>query len=124
MNVVPRSEPLQAEVLLGNEDAGFVAVGQKAQIKVAAYTFQKYGLLEGKVVHVAADATQPQGAQTLTYRALVELAKQSLTGPDGESLALSPGMIVAAEIHQGRRSVLEYLLSPVQKVATEAARER
>lgn len=29
-----------------------------------------------------------------------------------------------AEIHQGRRSVLEYLLSPVQKVANEAARER
>lgn len=124
MNVVPLDEPLQAEVLLGNEDAGFVAKGQKAQVKVAAYAFQKYGLLEGKVIHVAADATQPQGAQTLTYRALVQLDRQALKGPDGEALALAPGMIVSAEIHQGRRSVLEYLLSPVQKVAAEAARER
>jgi HlyD family secretion protein len=31
---------------------------------------------------------------------------------------------VAAEIHQGTRSVLEYLLSPVQRVGQEAARER
>jgi HlyD family secretion protein len=39
-------------------------------------------------------------------------------------LKLSPGMLVNAEIHLGTRSVLEYLLSPVQKVAHEAGRER
>ena len=33
-------------------------------------------------------------------------------------------MLVTAEIHQGERSVMEYLLSPVKKVAQEAARER
>ena len=42
----------------------------------------------------------------------------------GERLALAPGMLVTAEIHQGRRTVLEYLLSPVRKVTQEAARER
>ena len=43
---------------------------------------------------------------------------------DAMRLALNPGMLVAAEIHQGRCSVLEYLLSPVRKVTQEAARER
>jgi len=38
--------------------------------------------------------------------------------------ALTPGMQVAAEIHLGQRSVMEYLLSPIAKVAHEAARER
>jgi HlyD family secretion protein len=33
-------------------------------------------------------------------------------------------MLVTAEIHQGQRSVLEYLLSPVRKVSQEAGRER
>ena len=37
---------------------------------------------------------------------------------------LSPGMRVSAEIHLGTRSVLEYLLSPVQKAFHESARER
>jgi hemolysin D len=42
----------------------------------------------------------------------------------GRSLPLVPGMLVNAEIHLGTRSVLEYLLSPVQKVMHEAGRER
>jgi HlyD family secretion protein len=33
-------------------------------------------------------------------------------------------MQVVAEIHQGERSVIEYLLSRVQKTASEAGRER
>ena len=37
---------------------------------------------------------------------------------------LMPRMQVAAEIHLGQRSVIEYLLSPMQQVAHEAARER
>ena len=129
LNVVPKGEHVQAEVLLSNEDVGFVSVGQKAQIKVAAFPFQKYGLVDGKVILVSADSTDPkqqQGAQQplLSYRALVSLDAQSLKAPNGEILLLSPGMLVSAEVHQGKRTVLEYLLSPVQKVGAEAARER
>lgn len=130
MNVVPIGESLQAEVLMKNEDVGFVAAGQPARIKVAAYPFQKYGMLEGSVGLVSADAADPrqtpQGqAPQLTYRALLKLdAPALLSAATGESLALTPGMLVTAEIHQGQRTVLEYLLSPVRKVTQEAARER
>jgi hypothetical protein len=37
---------------------------------------------------------------------------------------LSPGMQVTAEMNLGSRTVLEYLLSPVQKTVHEAGRER
>lgn len=130
MNIVPQAESLQAEVLLANEDVGFVAVGQKAQIKIAAYPFTKYGLLEGSVVHVGADASDPKQnnspqAAALTYRALVKLDTQKLPGFNGTAaLALNSGMAAAIEIHQGKRTVMEYLLSPVMKVRAEAAREK
>ena len=39
-------------------------------------------------------------------------------------LILNAGMSVILEIHQGKRTVMEYLLSPVLKVRAEAARER
>jgi len=39
-------------------------------------------------------------------------------------LRLVPGILVNAQIHLGTSSVLEYLLSPVKKVAHEAGRER
>lgn len=130
MNIVPQAESLQAEVLLANEDVGFVAVGQKAQIKIAAYPFTKYGLLEGSVIHVGADASDPKQnnspqAASLTYRALMKLTDQKLPGFNGAAaLALNSGMAVTVEIHQGKRTVMEYLLSPVMKVRAEAGRER
>jgi HlyD family secretion protein len=131
MNIVPKDEPLQAEVLLKNEDAGFVVVGQPVKVKVAAYPFQKYGMLDGTVALVAADASDPKQQQaqgqppTLTYRAIVKIDGTALVSArTSERLALNPGMLVTAEIHQGQRSVIEYLLSPVQKTAQEAARER
>lgn len=130
MNIVPRDDPVQAEVLLKNEDAGFVSLGQSARIKVAAYPFQKYGMLDGRVALVAADAVDPRQQQagqapSLAYRAIVRLDSTHLASAAGaDRLPLNPGMLVVAEIHQGSRSVLEYLFSPVQKVRQEAARER
>ncbi len=131
LNLVPVDEPLFAEVSIRNEDVGFVAPGQDVKVKLQAYPFQKYGMLEGRVELVSADslASDPQkaasqGQSPQSYKALVRLATQELRSPDGAVLKLAPGMVVQAEIHQGRRTVLEYLLSPVQKVAQEAARER
>jgi len=43
---------------------------------------------------------------------------------DGKPQRLAPGMQVSAEINLGSRTVLEYLLSPVQKAVQEAGRER
>ncbi len=135
MTLVPSHEKLRAEVMVKNEDVGFVHEGQTAKIKVAPYPFQKYGLIEGRVVHVSAEASdaQPQnrGAEegkakpqpSLTYKAIVELNAQVIER-NGRRYALTPGMHVVAEIHQGQRTVLEYLLSPVRGVFHEAIRER
>jgi hemolysin D len=131
LNIVPGNEPLFAEVAIRNDDVGFVVKGQQVKVKLQAYPFQKYGMLDGKVELVSADslANDPQrataqGQSPQSYKALVKLDSQEFRAANGDVLKLTPGMVVQAEIHQGRRSVLEYLLSPVQKVAAEAARER
>lgn len=131
LNLVPKNEPLYAEVAIRNEDVGFVAPGQSVKVKLQAYPFQKYGMLEGTVELISADssANDPQKATAMgqspqSYKALVKLASQELRASNGEVLKLTPGMVAQAEIHQGQRTVLEYLLSPVQMVAQEAGRER
>src|SRR5258706_7957869 len=43
---------------------------------------------------------------------------------DGKRFRVSAGMIVSAEVNLGSRTVMEYLLSPVQKVTHEAGREK
>lgn len=137
MTLVPNNETLQAEVWLRNEDAGFVHKGQPVKLKLAAYPFQKYGMADGGVVQVSADASEPSYGNAVTplqsghanataqlsYRTLVSLQTQTL-GTDGDRLALNPGMQVVAEIRLGDQTVLEYLLSPVRKAFHEAGRER
>ncbi|HJV81885.1 HlyD family type I secretion periplasmic adaptor subunit, partial [Noviherbaspirillum sp.] len=142
MTLVPKGERLFADVNIKNEDVGFVREGQSAQIKLVAYPFQKYGMLTGKVVHVSADATEAAKANNqangknkmkednepvqgvLTYKARVQLDAQALKDPQGNNLRLTPGMQVVAEVNQGQQTVLEYLLSPVQKAVSEAGREK
>ena len=130
LTLVPHDEPLVAEVWIGNADSGFVRPDQKARVKLAAYPFQKYGMLDGVVRHIGADAQEKQESASAQAKALQESTYRTLIGlsegrqSSGRQLKLVPGMQVSAEIHLGTRSVLEYLLSPVQKVTHEAARER
>ena len=130
MTLVPEGEPLVAEVWLQNQDAGFVRAGQPVKVKFASFPFQRYGMLDGRVLRISADATDraeraeaAKPATAYAYRALVELASQQFRA--GQSAhPLLAGMQLSAEIRLADRSMLEYLLSPVQKVAAEAGRER
>jgi len=136
MTLVPLDEPLVAEVWIGNDDVGFVRKGQSVKLKLSTFQFQKYGMVEGVVHQVSADASENQNAASasveigrnrsalpLTYKMIVQMNAQDLVA-QGVRYALVPGMQVAAEIHLGTRTVLEYLLSPVSRAFHEAARER
>jgi len=136
LSLVPDDEPLVAEVMVKNDDIGFVYPKQAVKIKLAAYPFQHYGMIDGKILSVSADAsdgdtTSQASTRELTrsdaspvrgYRALVALKDQSLFA-DGANLHLMAGMQVTAEIAEGRRTVMQYLLSPVRKTVLESGRE-
>lgn len=144
MTLVPKDEQLYADVNIKNEDVGFVQVGQSVQIKLATYPFQRYGMLTGKLTHLSVDATEANKPNTnyngnnpnsigsndnpastsATYKARIQLDQQILIDAQGNKHPLNAGMQVVAEIQQGKRSVLDYLLSSVQKAVSEAGRER
>ena len=134
MTLVPHNEPVLAEVWVSHLDAGFVRPGQPAKIKFTTYAFQRYGVVEGRVQHISPDATDPAdprpdkkiselSAPSQGYRTMVTLDTPYLER-DGRRYQLSPGMQVSAELNLGSRTVLEYLLSPIQKTVAEAGRER
>ena len=107
MTLVPTGEKLYADVYIKNEDIGFVEAGQTKP--------QQAG---------AANSTDNPASQIATYKARIELSQQHLNSPKGQVLNVGAGMQIVAEIHQGHRTVLEYLLSPVSKAVQEAGREK
>ncbi len=138
LSIVPENEPLVAEIMIKNDDVGFVYPQQKVKVKLAAYPFAEYGMLDGEVTRIQADSDSDTQSQTKdqsqskdkqqspppsVYKAIISLNSQVLEA-EGKKLKLVPGMQVVAEINQGSRTVMKYLLSPVSKTLYESGHER
>ncbi len=137
MVIVPTGNDITAEVMVSNKDIGFVHVGQKVRIKFETFSFTRYGTVDGEMTWVSADALtrDPQNAASATnpssngqaplayFPAHVKLHSRSLK-VEGKDLPITPGLNMTAEIKTGRRTVLDYLLSPIQKTLDESAGER
>ena len=122
MEVVPVRDTLVIETKLSPIDVGYVGVGQNAEVKIQTYDFLRYGSLNGVVKNVAADASTDFRGEPY-FRVEIETDRNYL-GKDIGSLPITPGMQAEINIKTGKRSVFNYLLSPVLKTWHAAFRER
>jgi hemolysin D len=139
MIVVPDGRNLLIEAHLSDRDVGFVHAGQPVKVKIQTYDFTRYGLIEGEVLDVSRDVISPgerQGSDSqisppggsgassqMTYVARISLSRTTMV-IDGQSQQLRPGMAVTADILTGRRSIINYLLSPLARRTQESLHER
>ena len=142
MTIVPEGGRLIAEVQLANRDVGFVRAGQPVKVKIETFSFTRYGLIDGRVLSVSrtvaahderaaqsavsaqADASPdapPKGSPTYAARVALDRTQMMI---DGRSESLQPGMAVTAEIRTGRRTILDYLFSPLARRSQESLHER
>jgi hemolysin D len=68
-------------------------------------------------------ATLPGQAESFVFPVTVALDDTAMK-IDNAVIPLTPGMTVTVEIKTDSRRVIDYLLSPLAKIASEAARER
>jgi hemolysin D len=122
MVVVPSGGSLIAEVKVLNKDAGFVRAGQEVAVKLEAFPFTRYGTVPGRIESVSSDAVEDEKLG-LVYSTRVVVARQTLVS-EGRAFMLFPGMAATADIRTGRRSILSYLLSPIEAATQDAGRER
>jgi len=137
MIVVPDNQALTVEAQLANRDVGFVHPGQDVSVKIETFNFTRYGLVHGKVIDVSRDAVAqatrqaedpaagqpPPSTSSPTYVARISVDQTSMM-VDGRREALMPGMAVTAEVKIGRRTIIDYLISPLARRTSEAMHER
>lgn len=128
VTLVPLNGKIELEAEISPQDIGKVAVGDSVRIKLNAYPFQKYGTLEGKVLHLSENTFfRQQGAPippngTATYYKARISVEGKLRNVD-EKYRLIPGMEVQAEIKVGKRRIIEYILYPLIKALDESIKE-
>lgn len=121
--IVPTSEKLLVEARISPRDVAFVQRGQTAMVKITAYDFSIYGGLKGEVVNVSADSLVDQENKETYYQVLVRTDSSTLEH-NGKQYSIKPGMVASAEIMTGQKTVLDYLLKPINKARSEALTER
>lgn len=62
-------------------------------------------------------------APSVYFPAHVKLNRQTID-VEGKTMPVTPGLNINAEIRAGRRTVFDYLLSPIQKTIDESAGEK
>ncbi|WP_245418157.1 HlyD family type I secretion periplasmic adaptor subunit [Cohaesibacter haloalkalitolerans] len=121
--VVPTSQELLVEARISPNDVAFVQSGQKALVKISAYDFSIYGGLSGAVETVTADSLVDPTSGAPYFQVLLKTDKSFLE-KDSKTFNISPGMICTVDIITGRKSILNYLLKPINKARQVAMTER
>nr|WP_203565658.1 HlyD family type I secretion periplasmic adaptor subunit [Alteromonas hispanica] len=119
VELIPQDDKLIVEAKISPKDIAFIRKGQPAILKFSAYDFSIYGGMSAEVQHISADAITNDKDETYY---LIRLATQK--NVTDESWTILPGMIVQVDILTGKKTVLNYILSPLFNVTSSALRER
>lgn len=124
MEIVPLEDQLLVETRINPRDIAYIRPGLPATVKVTAYDSSIYGDLNGKVEVVSPDTLQDEVKRDqFYYRVYVRTSKAELHNKSGKSFPILPGMVANVEIKTGQKTVMDYLIKPLNKV-NEALRER
>ena len=120
--IVPLGDALVAEVLVKPEDIAAVKEGDKAELKVTAYDFSKYGKIKGEVSDIS-PTTFEQDDKRYYYKVRIRF-NANRSDRFAAVWRLQPGMTVDADIISGSKSLLQYLLKPIYRGVDVAFSER
>ncbi len=126
MQIVPADDDLIVEAKVRPADIAFVKPGLPATVKMDAYDYSIYGVLNGKVAYISADTLNEdvRGNEQPYYRVQIKTTGRNLAGRANEKIDITPGMTATVEIKTGQQTVLRYLTKPVTKTISESLGER
>jgi hemolysin D len=122
MHIVPDSSSMDFEALFSNQDIGFMAIGQKANISLDAYPSERFGLVLGHVADLAADSTEISDGN---WGYVVRIVPDNGYIQIGEkSLPLRPGMTGTIDVTTENRRIISYFFAPILRTIEDALGER
>ncbi|EKC7175790.1 HlyD family efflux transporter periplasmic adaptor subunit [Cronobacter sakazakii] len=124
MEIVPLEDQLLVETRINPRDIAYIRPGLPATVKITAYDSSIYGDLKGEVEMVSPDTLQDEVKRDqFYYRVYVRTKSAELKNRNGKRFPILPGMVANVEIKTGQKTVLDYLIKPLNKVK-EALGER
>ncbi|MEY3625576.1 MAG: hypothetical protein RL163_75 [Pseudomonadota bacterium] len=127
LDLLPTDGELVLEAKLKPGDIGHVAVGQPATVKLDAWDYSIYGMLDGDVIYISPDALNEdtRAGEQIYYRIRIRIRPDSrLRDRTGKTIEVQSGMTGQIDIRTGGQTVLTYLTKPVTKTLHQSFLER
>ena len=112
--VAPTTAPLVLSASLPNSEAGFIKPGMTVQVKLDAFPYQDFGIVNGKVLSISPDAKQDE-KQGLVYKVQIALDRNYVTA-NGQPIQFKPGQTATADIIIRNRRIADVLLDPLKQL--------
>ncbi len=122
LDIVPSEDRMIIEARVSPHDIDVVYPGLAAQVRLTAYKRRTTPMIYGKVIHVSADRFVDDKSGIAYYLAKIEVDMAALETWD--DVHLYPGMPADVMIETGKRTALEYLISPITNSIHRAFREQ
>lgn len=122
MDIVPANEQLVVSARVKPEDIDQVEPGMTATVRLSAYSSRKVRAVDGHVLTVGADRLVDDRTGDAYFPVTLSVDPSELAKL-GAGVELSPGMPVQVMIKTGDRSILSFLLDPIEETVTHALRE-
>ena len=117
VSIVPDDAEVEMECFVKNMDIADIQKGMRAEVKLEAYPYNKYGTVDAEVSYISPSSFQNE---TLGNVYLVKLKLNNTN----EKINLFTGLTGTTEIKTGKRTVMEYFLDPITKGFGESLKER
>lgn len=117
VTIVPDDAEVEMECYVKNMDIADINKGMRAEVKLEAYPYNKFGTVDAEVTYISPSSFQSEQLGN------VYLVKLKLNNTN-ENINLFTGLTGTAEIKTGKRTVMEYFLDPITKGFGESLKER
>ncbi|MCW5752690.1 MAG: HlyD family type I secretion periplasmic adaptor subunit [Alphaproteobacteria bacterium] len=122
LEIVPSDDTLLIEAKVSPADIAHIHPGQEVVVKLTAFDYAIYGGLPGVIEQVGADSIVDDKGN-ITYQVLIRTLETRLSRR-GQTIDIIPGMVAEVDILTGKRTILQYLLRPVNRMRDYGLRER
>jgi len=122
MLIVPETDNLMVEAKVNPHDIDQVQVGQSAVLRFSAFNLRTTPEINGTITRISADTTTDQRTGQNYYTTRIAMTKNEIARLG--DVKLIPGMPVEAFVQTGERSVMSYLIKPLQDQFMRAFREK
>lgn len=122
MRIVPANSGIEVEAIFTNNDIGFLARRQPANVNLDAFPAARFGFVKGHVIDVSADATELVPSK---WGFVVRIALETpyLDAPLTRQ-ALRPGMTASVDVITGERRLISYFFAPIVETIQGSLGER